>query len=103
MLSDSYMYFYLGSLKVGIVLERLKFTDGKIIAKLKLKVFFDNKYNGKMIISVSYRIENILGRGENAEYKAFFFLFPTFSNHLCFSVVKIRDFVTENQNTLHRL
>ena len=42
----------------------------------KLKAFVHNKFNvATMIISVFDRVENIVGRGENACYQHFF-LFP---------------------------
>ena len=50
--------------------------NGKILDWSKLKAFAGNKINGsKMMISLSDRVENIVGKGENAGYQHFL-LFP---------------------------
>ena len=44
----------------------------KILDLTKLKAFADDKINvAKMMISVSDRVENIVGKGENAGYQHF--------------------------------
>ena len=49
----------------------------KILDKCKLKTFADDKINvNKNLKFVLGRVENIVGKGENAGYKHFF-LFPT--------------------------
>ena len=45
------------------------FRDNKILALTKLKTLADDKFNvAYMMISVSDRQENIVGKGENASY-----------------------------------
>ena len=45
------------------------FRDNKILALTKLKALADDKFNvAYMMISVSDRQENIVGKGENASY-----------------------------------
>ena len=52
------------------------FPDDKNLTWSKLKAFADDKINvTKMIISVFDRVENIVGKGENAGYQHFL-LFP---------------------------
>ena len=52
------------------------FPDDKNLTLYKLKAFADDKINAtKMIISVSDRVENIVGKGENAGNQHFL-LFP---------------------------
>ena len=57
----------------------LKFNplpNGKILDGFKLKAFADDKINvTEMVISLSDRTENIVGKGENAGYQHFL-LFP---------------------------
>ena len=50
--------------------------NNKILDWSKLKAFADNKIKvAKMMISVFNRVENIVGKGENAGYQHFL-LFP---------------------------
>ena len=50
--------------------------NGKILDWSKLKAFADDKVNlADMMISLSDRVENIVGKGENAGYQHFL-LFP---------------------------
>ena len=50
--------------------------NDKIVGRSKLKAFAEDKINGTSILKcVSERIENILGKGENAGYQHFL-LFP---------------------------
>ena len=45
---------------------------------MKFKAFADDTSNlAKMMISVSYRVESIVGKGENAGYQ-YFLLFPQY-------------------------
>ena len=55
----------------------------KILTKSKLKVFADEKNFVKMTISLLDRVENIVGKGENAGYQHFLFFplgFPKLSS-----------------------
>ena len=46
--------------------------DYKNLASTKLKAFADDKLNvAKLLISLSHRVENIVGKGENAGYQCF--------------------------------
>ena len=69
-----------GLLKVVIVWERVNYLpNDKILDFTKLKAFADNKLNvAKIIICLFDKVENIVGKGENAGYQQFL-LFP-----LCF-------------------
>ena len=50
--------------------------NGRILDSSKLKAFADDKTNvAEMLISLSDRVENIVGKGENAGYQHFL-LFP---------------------------
>ena len=52
--------------------------NNKILDVTKLKAFADNKINvAQVMISVFDRVENIVGKGENAGYQHFL-LFPRF-------------------------
>ena len=60
----------------------------KILDVTKLKAFADNKLDvAKMRISLFHRVENIVGKGENAGYQHFLLL-PVFSKAFFFRVVK---------------
>ena len=62
------------------------FSDDKNLTLSKLKAFTDDKINvTRMIISVYVRVENIVGKGENAGYQHFL-LFPQ-----CFEKVSFPD------------
>ena len=58
-------------------LQKLNSLPNNTIPEMnKLKAFADDKINvAQMMISVSDRVESILGKGENADYQHFF-LFP---------------------------
>ena len=65
-----------------------------IVEVTKLKAFADDMLNmAKMMISLFDRVENTVGKGENACYQHFF-IFPTaFSKPFFFRVVKSRNCV----------
>ena len=61
----------------------------------KLKAFADNKMNvAKMMIFSSERVENIVGKGENAGYQHFL-LFPQCFQKAFFFVIKSQDCVVK--------
>ena len=70
--------------------------SGKILDWPKLKAIADKKINvAEMMISLSDRVENIVGKGENAGYQHFLFFplrfqKPTFSGWLRIGVVWYR-------------
>ena len=69
---------------------------GKILDGSKFKAFADDKMNvAQMMTSVFDRVENIVGKGENAGYQHFFFppIFQKVSFHVVF---KSRDCVVKN-------
>ena len=51
------------------------FTKDKILDVTKLKAFADDKLNDAKMISLFDRVENTVGKGENAGYQHFL-LFP---------------------------
>ena len=56
--------------------KRLSLLNSKVFDWSKLKAFADNKINvADMMTSLSDRVKNIVGRGENAGYQHFL-LFP---------------------------
>ena len=56
-------------------------TLTKILDWSKLKALADDKINvAEMITSVSERVENIVGKGENAGYQHFLFFLQCFQN-----------------------
>ena len=60
--------------KAGLLIKSL--PNDKILAWSKLKAFADDKLDGvKMMISLFDRLENNVGKGENAGYQHFL-LFP---------------------------
>ena len=66
-------------------------SPNNILDLTQLKVFADNKLNiFKMTISLYNRVENTVGKGENADYQHFL-LFSQFSKAFFFRVVKSRD------------
>ena len=71
--------------------------DDKTLNWSKLKAFTDNKINvTENLKSVLERVENIVGKGENAGYQHFL-LFPTvFSKAFFLRIVKSRDCVVKN-------
>ena len=63
--------------------------NDKILDVTKLKASADEKLNFvKMTISLLARVENTVGKGENAGYKHFFPFSPVFSKAFFFRVVK---------------
>ena len=72
--------------------------NGNVLDWTKVKVFADDKLNDATIInSVFDRIENIVGKGENAGLPAFS-PFPTmFSKVFFLRVIKSRDCVLKSQ------
>ena len=73
------------------------FPKDKFLNMTKLKAFVDDKLNvAKMTISLSHRVENTVGKEENAGYQHFL-LFPTvfFEGFFC-RVVKNRNCVVKS-------
>ena len=72
-------------------------ANDNVLAVTKLKAFADDKFNiGKMKISLFDRVENIVGKGENAGYQHFF-LFPNvFSRATFYRVIISRDCVVKS-------
>ena len=70
--------------------------NDKILDVTKLNAFADDKVNvAQMLVSVFDRIENIVGKGENAGYKHFSFSHYVFKGFF-FGVVKSRDCVVKS-------
>ena len=68
----------------------------KILDWPKLKAFTDNKINiTDLMISLPHRLENIVGKGENASYQHFL-LFPQCIQVFFPRVVKSRDCVVKS-------
>ena len=68
----------------------------KILDVTKLKAFADDKINvAQKMVSVFDRIENIVGKGENAGYHHFL-LFPQCFQDIFLGVVKSRDCVVKS-------
>ena len=62
----------------------------------KLKAFADDKINvAEMMVSLSDKIENIVGKGESAGYQHFL-LFPQCFQSPLFRVVKSLDYVVKS-------
>ena len=74
------------------VLKVNSLPNDKILDMTKLRAFAGDKINvAQMMIFVFDRVENIVGKGENAGYQHFL-LFPTmFSKGFFLGVVKSRD------------
>ena len=72
-------------------------TNNKFLDLTKLKAFADDKLNiSKMTISLCDRVENTVGKEENAGYQHFS-SFPTvFSKAFFFGVVKSWDCVVKS-------
>ena len=85
------MYLFIFFFVTNFVCKTFNQTT-KIWNVTKLKVFADDKFNiDKMTISLLDKLENTVGKGENAGYQHFL-LFPTvFSKAFFFRVVKSRD------------
>ena len=61
---------------VNSLLNDNSLPNDKIIDMTKLKALADDKLNiAKMMISLVYKVENTMGKGENAGYQHFL-LFP---------------------------
>ena len=69
------------------------FNKRQILASTKSKAVANNNLNvAQMMIFVLDRLENIVGKGKNADNQRFF-LFPQCFQKLCFRVVQPRDSV----------
>ena len=77
--------------------QLLNLPNDKILEITKLKAFADNKINvDQMMISVFDRVENNVGKGENAGCQHFL-LFPQCSQKASFlEVVKSQDCVVKS-------
>ena len=65
---------------------------------IQLKAFADNKINLTEILKlVLRRVENIVGKGENAGCQHFLFFPPMFSKAFLFRVVKSQDCVVKSR------
>ena len=75
----------------------LTLPNDKILYVIKFKAFADDKINlAQMMISVFDRVENIVGKGENAGNQHFL-LFPhCFQKVSILEVVKCRDCVVKS-------
>ena len=70
--------------------------NNKILDFAKFKVLADDKLNiVKMMISLYNRVENTVGKGENAGNQHFL-LFPVFSKAFFFRVIKSQDCVVKS-------
>ena len=72
--------------------------NDKILEVTKLNAFADNKLNvAKMANSLFNRVENAVGKGENAGYQQFFFFsFPkVFSKAFFLKVIKSQNWVVK--------
>ena len=75
------------SLPIG---ESNSLPDNKILDFAKVKAFVDDKINvAQKIISVSDRVENIVGKGENAGYQHFLVFLQCFQAASWLGVVTI--------------
>ena len=77
----------------------LTLPNDKILDWSKLKAFADNKINvnAKMKFGME-KVENIVGKGENAVYQHFLLFFPQmFSKGFLLKVIKSRDCVVKSQ------
>ena len=84
----------------------MDFTDPQLVNSLpndkisdwmKLKAFADVKLIvAKMMISLLYRVENIVGKGENDGYQHFFLFPQCFPKPYFLGVVKSRDCVVKS-------
>ena len=71
--------------------------NDKILDRSKLKAFADDKINvTEKLKFVLGRIENILGKGENAGYQHFLLFPKCFQKPPFFRVVKSRDCVVKS-------
>ena len=62
-----------------------------------MKTFADDKLNdAKVRIPLFDRVENTVGKGENADYQHFLH-FPVFSNVFYFGMINIQDCVVKNK------
>ena len=73
------------------------FPNNKILNWSKLKAFADDTLKvAKMMISLNDRVENTVGKGENAGYQHFLLFQQCFSKAFLFRVVKSRDCVVKS-------
>ena len=71
--------------------------NDKILDVTKLKAFADDKMNvAQMMISVFDRMENIVGKGENAGYQHFLLFPQCFQKASLLGFVKSRDCVAKS-------
>ena len=69
----------------------------KILDWFKLKAFADDKVNiAEIIISLSNRVENIVGKGENAGFQHFLIFPQCFQKPLFFRVFESQDCVVKS-------
>ena len=74
---------------------------GKFLDVTKLKAFADDKLKvAKMTIFLFDRVENTVGKGENAGYQHFLLFQHVFSKAFLFRVVKSRDCVVKSKWTM---
>ena len=71
--------------------------NNKILHMIKLKAFEDDKITvAQMMISVFHRVENIVGKGENAGNQHFLLFQSMFSKGFFLGVVRSRDCVVQS-------
>ena len=58
-------------LELVLAFRLISLPNDNILVLTKLKAFEDDKINAAQIISVSDRLENIVGKGENAGHQHF--------------------------------
>ena len=71
--------------------------NDKILDVTRLRAFADDKIDlAQMMISVFDKVENIVGKGENAGYQHFLLFPQCFQKASSLGVVKSRDCVVES-------
>ena len=76
--------------------KKKTFPNDNNLDRTKLKTFADDKLNvAKMTISVINRVEDTLGKGENAGFQHFLLFPECFPKAFFFMVVKSRDCVVK--------
>ena len=76
--------------------------NDKFLDFSKVKAFADDKMNeAEMMISVSVRVENIVGKGENAGHQHFLLFPQCFHKALLLGVVKSWDCVVKSLGKKH--
>ena len=72
--------------------KQQRFFQGRLLTLTQLKALADNKFTvAKIMILVFDRIENIVGKGENASYQHFLLFLQ------CFQKLCIRHFTTQSR------